>query len=63
MGKNKKKMGRPPRHKRVRIVGTNLIFDTYLEAAKYVGGNRGCVYLCLQGMRRKHMGRQFEYVD
>lgn len=62
-GEKSKKMGRPSKHPKIRIVGTDLIFDSYAEVAEYVGGNRGSVYRCLEGDKKSHKGRQFEYVD
>lgn len=62
-GQKSKKMGRPSRHSRIRIVGTELIFDSYAAVAEYVGGNRGSVYRCLEGEKKTHKGYTFEYVD
>ena len=61
--KQYEKRGRPPKHKPVRIVETDEVFKSYADAATRVGGNRGCVYLCLIGMRHKHRGYSFEYVE
>nr|DAT64206.1 MAG TPA: PROTEIN/DNA Complex catalytic motif, Helix-turn-helix DNA [Caudoviricetes sp.] len=46
----------------VRIIELDEIFPSYHEAADRINGNRGCVYLCLQGMRASHKGYTFEYV-
>lgn len=54
--------GRPPKHDYVRIIELDEIFPSYIEAAERIGGNRGCVYLCLRGMRTRHLGYTFEYV-
>ena len=54
--------GRRPKHEMVRIIELDEIFPSYHEAADRIDGNRGCVYLCLQGMRTSHKGYTFEYV-
>lgn len=64
MNKRERKNGRPLEHdKPVRIVETGVVYPNYIEAAKAVGGNRACVYLCLRGDRARHMGYTFEYED
>lgn len=49
-------------HPKIRIKETGEEFRTYGDVAKRINGNKGCVYLCLQGMRKKHRGFSFEYV-
>lgn len=59
-----KKNGRPPtENRKVMIVETGEIFNNYREAAEAINGNRSCVYLCLKGYRKRHMGCRFEYID
>ena len=59
-----KKNGRPPtENQKVRIVETGEIFNNYREAAESINGNRSCVYLCLKGYRKQHLGFTFEYVE
>lgn len=61
--KRQSKNGRPLEHDRpVRIVELDEVFPNYVEAAKRIDGNRGCVYQCLDGLRKKHKGYSFEYV-
>lgn len=50
------------KHPEIRIKETGQIFKSYNAVAKEIGGNRGCVYLCLRGMRGKHKGYTFEFV-
>ena len=50
------------RHPCIRIKETGELFTSYNKAAKAIDGNRGCVYLCLKGMRKKHKGYSFEFV-
>lgn len=60
------KVGRPlQNNRRVRIVETGEVFDNYILAANAVGGNRACVYLCLDPLvlRHSHKGYHFEYID
>lgn len=54
--------GRPPVGKKILIIETGEIVNSYNEAAKKVGGNRGNVYLCLIGMRRNVNGYHFRFV-
>lgn len=37
------------------------IYPNYRAAAEAVGGNRGNVYLCLEGIRKTHRGYIFAY--
>lgn len=60
------KMGRPIKNCRpVRIIETGEVFENYILAAKAIGGNRACVYLCLDDdvLRHSHKGYHFEYAD
>lgn len=64
MEKDERKNGRPPEMNRpVRIKETGEVFKNYREAAEAIDGNRSCVYLCLRGFRKKHLGYTFEYLD
>lgn len=61
------KVGRPSTQNNKVLVtniktGEQTVYDNYREAARAIGGNRGVVYLCLDGVRRSHMGYSFEYV-
>lgn len=49
----------------VRIIETGEIYENYIKAAEAIGGNRGCVYLCLDELvlRHSHKGYHFEYLD
>ena len=59
----RRKAGRPLENRRkVKIVETGAVYDNYILAAEAINGDRSCVYLCLQGTRRKHKGYTFEYV-
>ena len=51
------------KHPKIRIIETGEEFTSFNKAAMSIGGNRGCVYLCLKGMRSKHKGYSFEFVD
>lgn len=62
--KEERKNGRPSEiNKPVRIKETGEIFKNYRDAASAINGNRSCVYLCLMGLRKKHLGYSFEYLD
>lgn len=50
------------KHPVIRIKETGELFSSYNKAATAIHGNRGCVYLCLKGMRKKHRGYTFEFV-
>ena len=53
--------GRPCSSKYVYIMELDETVQGYAEAARRIGGNRGCVYLCCnnpQG-RKKHKGYTF----
>lgn len=65
MGRKKKynKVGRPPKHKPVRITELDEVYPSYESAASRIGGNRGNVMLCLLGDRKSCRGFTFEYVD
>lgn len=41
--------------------GEVLMFDNYRDASDFFGANRGNVYLCLEGIRKSHMGYVFKY--
>jgi hypothetical protein len=57
-----RKNGRPlENNKPVRINETGKVYDNYVEAAKAINGNRCCVYLCLRGNRKRHLGYTFSY--
>lgn len=59
-----RKNGRPLENNRpVRINETGVVYSNYVEAAKAIGGNRGCVYLCLSGYRKQHKGYTFSYEE
>lgn len=51
--------GRPCNHPKILIIETGEVVNSYNDAAKKVGGNRGNVYLCLIGMRRNVNGYHF----
>lgn len=60
----KRKNGRPLENdKPVRIIETGEIYPNYVEAAKAIDGNRSCVYLCLNGFRKRHKGYTFVYEE
>ena len=62
--RKKRTVGRPCEDfKKVRIIETGEVFDSYREAANAIRGNRSCVYLALKGWRKGHKGYTFEYVD
>lgn len=60
----RKQAGRHPSDKLIRIVELNKTFKGYAAAAEEIGGNRGCIYLCLNNgfKRKKHKGYTFEFV-
>lgn len=49
--------------KKVRIVETNEIYDSEVECAKAVNGQKSGVNGCLRGRRRTHKGYHYEYID
>lgn len=57
---------RPKRHRnkvwgqKVRIIETGEVFRTVYDCAEYIGGNASCIYKCLRGERRTHLGYSFE---
>lgn len=58
------KRGRKPKeHRKVKVIETGKIYDSYREAAHDTNSNRGDVYLTLTGMRKKHNGYTFVFVD
>ena len=60
----KSKRGRKPRDgRKVKVVETGKIYDSYRDAARDTNSNRGDVYLTLSGMRKKHNGLTFVYAD
>ena len=48
---------------RVRIVGTDLIFKTVEDCAKYLGAPVSSIYRVLRGERRSYQGNTFEYLE
>ena len=54
--------GKPVTHPPVRHIETGNVYDTYIEAAKAVGGNRWGVRYTAIGIQRSHKGQHFEYV-
>lgn len=63
-----KKKGRPTNPDRGVVMincdtGETTAFRNYREASDSIGGNRGNVYLCLEGIRKSHMGYAFKYQD
>lgn len=65
MKEKRDKPGRPPNHPRILIVELGVVVDSYEEAAKLIGGNRGaiCNILTGTGNRSTHMGYHFKFVD
>lgn len=49
---------------KILVVELDEVFDSYGEAAKRIGGNKGAVYACLRGTgnRKNHMGYTFKFV-
>lgn len=66
--KRYEKVGRPASLNRP-VAATNVytgeerVFKNYREAAKAINGNRGVVFLCLDGIRKTHRGYEFRYAD
>lgn len=59
-----RKNGRPLENNRpVKIVELDKVYPNYLEATKAINGNRSCVYLCLHGDRKRHLGYTFVYEE
>lgn len=61
-----RKKGRPPLPDKEVIAiekdtGEAISFKNYRDAADAIGANRGNVYLCLEGIRKSHMGYVFQY--
>ena len=54
-----RKTGHPP----IRINETGEVLRTYKEVAERIEGNKGCIYLCLAGMRYQHKGYTFTFVN
>jgi nucleoside-diphosphate-sugar epimerase len=47
---------------RAKVDAINHLGTQYIaEAAKAINGNRCCVYLCLRGNRKRHLGYTFSY--
>lgn len=61
--KKNKRRGRHIEHKPIKIIETGEIFETYSDAAKSINGHKGDILLCLRGLRRRHKGYSFMYVD
>lgn len=63
-----KKKGRPVTVNREVVMinketGEASLFKNYREASDSIGANRGNVYLCLEGIRKSHMGYVFQYQE
>ena len=43
--------------------GEEQRFDNYRDAAVKLKANRGVIFLCLDGVRRSHMGYEFYYAS
>ena len=54
--------GKPVTHPKIRHIESGRVFDTYSEAAYYVGGNRWGVKYTAMGIQSNHFGNHFEYV-
>ena len=51
------------RFRRLRIVGTNHIFRTVEDCARFIKGDASAIYKVLRGERLTHMGYTFEFVE
>lgn len=56
------KRGKPVTHPPVMHVETGIIYDTYTEAAKAVGGDRWGVRYTAMHIQHSHKGNHYEYV-
>lgn len=63
----KRRVGRPVNHPKVLIVELKETFDSYEEAAKRIGGNRGAICNILKNHlktgRKVHMGYHFKFTE
>lgn len=55
------KRGKPINHSPVVHEETGVIYESYSEAAKAVGGNRWGVRYCAMKIQRQHKGQHFSY--
>ena len=67
MSEDKRRVGRPITHPRILIVELGEVFESYDEAAKRIGGNRGAISNILnnylpRGGRQTHKGYHFKFV-
>lgn len=51
----------PPNYRRIRIVGTEMVFDNISECADFVRGDTTSIYRVLRGEREMYKGYSFEY--
>lgn len=52
-----------PHRKKIRILETGEIFDSYTDCAARIGGSTGHICQCLSGERHTHKGYHFEAID
>ena len=57
----REKPGKPPNHPPVLNIETGMIFETYTEAAKAIGGSRYGVYKCCVGVQEHHHNYHFKF--
>ena len=49
--------------RQIRCVQLDMVFDSFEEAAEYVGGRADWVKMCCKGQAKTHMKYRWEYVD
>lgn len=47
----------------VKIIETGEVFDSLVDCARSINGNRSCISMCLSGIHKTHKGYTFEYAD
>ena len=58
-----KKRGKPLKHLPIKNVETGDIFETYTEAANFIGGDRTNIKRVAHGVQSHHKGYHFIFVD
>lgn len=64
----KRRVGRPVNHPKILIVELDKVVESYEEAAKAVGGNRGAICNILNNYipgrgRKIHKGYHFQFIE
>lgn len=56
------KRGKPVKHPKIVDLSTGIVYNTYTDAAKDIGGSRYGVMRCCEGLQSHHKGHIFIYM-